>query len=57
LISSIDSFLIQAAAAGNKVDEHHDNGNHQQDVNESAHRVTTHQTEQPQNEQDCRNCL
>jgi hypothetical protein len=34
-----------------EVDEHHDDGNHQQDVNKSAHCVTGHQTKQPQNDQ------
>jgi hypothetical protein len=57
LISSVGSFLIQSLAPGNEVDEHHDNGNDQQDVNEPAHRVTAHQTEQPQSEQYHRNCV
>jgi hypothetical protein len=51
-------FLITLAfAPGNEVDEYHDNGNHQQDVNEPAHRVTAHQTKQPQDEQYYRNCV
>jgi hypothetical protein len=35
----------------NQPDEHHDNGNHQQDMDYPAHRVTAHQTEQPQSQQ------
>jgi hypothetical protein len=55
--SSVSGFLIQPLATGNEVDEYHDNGNYQQDVNEPAHRVTAHQAKQPQNEQYHRNCI
>ena len=37
-------------APGDDVDEYHDNGNDQQDVNKPAHRVTGHQAQQPQND-------
>src|SRR5208282_5064626 len=57
LLSSVERFLNQPFTTGNEVDQYHDNGNHQQDVNEPAHRVTAYETEQPQNEQDCRNCV
>jgi hypothetical protein len=55
VFSSVGSFLIQSPATGDEVDEHHDNGNYQQDVNEPAHRVTAHQPQRPQNEQYYRN--
>jgi hypothetical protein len=57
MIFSVNRFLIQWPAPGDEVDEHHDNGNDQQDVNKPAQRVTAHQTEQPKSEQHHRNCV
>jgi hypothetical protein len=57
LFSSVGSFLIQPPAPGDEADEHHDNGNRQQDVDEPAQRVTAYETERPQNEQYYRNCV
>ena len=56
-LSSVNSFLIQPSAPGDEVDEHHDDGNRQQDMDEPAQRVTAYKTEQPQNEQYYRNCV
>jgi hypothetical protein len=47
-------FASRSLAAGNEVDEHHDNGDHEQDVNEPAHRGTGQQPQRPQNEQNYR---
>src|SRR5258707_9212904 len=43
--------FLQDSAALNDPDQNHDNGNHQQDVNKPAHRVTAHQSQEPQNNQ------
>ena len=40
-----------------KLSQHHDQRNHQQDMDYPSHRVTGYETEQPQNEQDYRNCV
>jgi len=48
---------LNRSAAGDEVDQDHDDRNDQQDVNESAHRVTGYETEQPQNEQYYCNCV
>jgi hypothetical protein len=40
-------LLKNRPATGNEVDEDHNDGNHQQDVNEPAHGVTGYQAEQP----------
>jgi len=53
----LNSVRIQSPATGDEIDEHHDNGNRQQDMDEPAQRVTAHQTEQPQNEQYYRYCV
>jgi len=55
VFASVNSLLIQPPAPGDEADEHHDNGNYQQNVNEPAQRVTAYETEQPQNEQHHRN--
>src|SRR5208282_515571 len=44
-------------APGDESDEHHDNGNRQQDMDEPAHRVTAQQSKQPQHQQYYRNCV
>ena len=44
-------------ATGYEVREHHDNGKDQQDVDETSHRVTGYEAEQPQNEHYYRNCV
>jgi len=33
------------------LEQHHDNGNHQQDVDDASHCIAADQTEQPENEQ------
>jgi hypothetical protein len=45
-----DVLLNNGLAAGNKVDQDHDDGDDQQNVNEPAHRVAGYQPEQPQND-------
>lgn len=46
-----------AFAPGDDVDEHHDYGDHQQDVDEAAHGGTGHHSQQPEHEQHYRNCV
>ena len=53
-IPQANSFLRQSSSL-NDLDQHHDNGEHQQEVNEPSHRVTAHQPQQPQNRQDYSN--
>jgi len=45
-IRQTNGFLHQPSSL-NEPDQHHDNGNHQQEVNEPSHRVTAHQPQQP----------
>jgi len=40
----------------NEADYHNDNGNHQKDMDDSAHRVAGHQPQQPENYQYYSNC-
>ena len=47
-VASVVRLSKTAFAAGNEVEQNHDNGDDQQDVNEPAHGVTGHQTQQPQ---------
>jgi hypothetical protein len=47
-------WLQQPPATGDEIDQNHDNSNDQQDVNEPTHRVTGHNTEQPEDEKDYR---
>jgi hypothetical protein len=49
-----DCWSDQSFATGNQVDQYQDDGNDQQDVNESANRVTAHEAEQPENQKDDR---
>lgn len=49
-IRHADGFLHQSSPL-NDPDQHYDNGKHQQEVNESSHRVTAHQPKQPQSYQ------
>ena len=42
---------LQRWSSLNDPHQHEDDGNHQQNVNEPAHRVAAHQSEQPQNDQ------
>jgi hypothetical protein len=42
---------LQNSPALNDVEQHDDDGDHHQDVNESAHRVTAHQPQQPEHDQ------
>jgi hypothetical protein len=39
------------------IDEHHDDGQHQKDVNEPSHGVTTHHPEEPEKSQNHGNCV
>jgi hypothetical protein len=48
------NWLRQPSAPGDEIDQNHDNSNDEQDVNEPAHRVTGHDTEQPENEKNYR---
>jgi hypothetical protein len=48
---------IRMFTTGNEVDQNHDKGNHEQDMDYPSHRVTGDQTEQPQNDEDYRNCV
>src|SRR4030095_8588537 len=41
----------QRAAACNQLYQHHDNGDHQKDVDEATHSVGTDQSQEPQNDQ------
>jgi hypothetical protein len=41
---------LNPAAAGNEVNENHDDGENQQNVNKPAHRVAAHHTEQPEDD-------
>jgi hypothetical protein len=41
---------LHYASSLNQVDQDHNDGNYQQEVNQPAHRVTGHQTQQPQSE-------
>jgi hypothetical protein len=43
------SKRLQGSSPLNNSDQHHDDGDDQQDVNESANRVATDQSQQPQN--------
>jgi hypothetical protein len=43
---------LQNAAPLNEADEHHDDGYHEQHVNEASHGGTGHQSEKPQNNED-----
>ena len=49
-IRQTNGFLHRSSSL-NDVDQHHDNGKHQQEVNEPSHRVTAHQPQQPQHYQ------
>lgn len=42
--------LLNRSAAGNEVDQNHDDGQNQQNVNESPHRVAAHHAEQPKDD-------
>jgi hypothetical protein len=46
-----------SSAPGNEIDQHHDQRNRQQDMDYASHRVTGYQTEQPENDQDYRDCV
>lgn len=43
---------LQDTAALDDAKQYHDDGNHQQDVNEPANGIAGHETEQPEDEQD-----
>jgi len=43
-------WLQNALSAGEEVYQNHDDGDHQEDVNKTAHRVTADQAKQPQND-------
>src|SRR4030042_2415996 len=49
-IRQTNGFLHRSSSL-NDVDQHHDNGKHQQEVNEPSYRVTAHQPQQPQHYQ------
>jgi hypothetical protein len=40
-------YLSQRFSPLDDVEKYHDDGNYQQDVNEPAHRVTTHKSQHP----------
>jgi hypothetical protein len=44
-------------AAGYEADENHDDGDHEEDVDEPANGGASHQAEQPQDEQYYRDCV
>jgi hypothetical protein len=46
---------IASLAIAHTLAQNHDDGDDQQKVNSSTHRVTAYQAQQPQNGQDCRN--
>jgi hypothetical protein len=47
---------LQWAAALNQIDDQHDNGDNEQNMNEAAHGIRTNQSEQPEHEQDNEYC-
>jgi hypothetical protein len=49
-------FESRLPAPGKEVQHYHDERDHQQEVDEPAHRVTGYETEKPHNDQDYRNC-
>jgi hypothetical protein len=46
-----------SSAPGDEVDQHHDQRHDQQDMDYPTHRVTGYQAEQPQDDQDYRDCV
>ncbi len=50
--SLIPHHSSRSRAARNESDEDHDDGNHQQDMNQTAYRGARYQSQQPQNYQD-----
>lgn len=50
-------FLNRSSAPGNEAEQHHDQRNHQQDMDYASQRVAGDETEQPQDEQNYRNCV
>jgi hypothetical protein len=50
------SWRLYAAPAGDEVNDQHDNGKHQQDVNEPTQCVRADQAKQPKHQQDYKYC-
>jgi hypothetical protein len=48
--------LDHGPSPGDQLDEKHNQRNDQQDVNEPTQRVAAHNTEQPQHQEDYKNC-
>ena len=48
---------LETLPAGNDAHEHHDNGDYEEDMNEPADGVATHQTQNPEDEQHYCNCV
>jgi hypothetical protein len=44
-------------APGYEAEQHHDQRDHQEEMNYPTQRVAAYETKQPQNEQDYRNCV
>ena len=40
---------LQCFSSLNEIEQHHNNGNDDEDVNKSSHSVTAHQAQRPQN--------
>lgn len=48
--------LLLGSSSRNYVNQHHDNGNDEQDMNEPSHRIAAYQSEEPQGYQYHGNC-
>jgi hypothetical protein len=51
------AFASRSSAPGQEAEHDHDQRNYQQEMDYSSHRVTGYKTEQPQQDQNYRNCV